>query len=163
MNDADITIRLATAADAQCLAEMRYQFRAAIAPVNEDEAEFTARCRAWMQTRLGTTDKWYCWVAESAHTIIGHLWLQLIEKIPNPIAEPEFHAYITNVYVLPDARGQGIGTDLLQTALNWSRARDVQTVILWPTPQSRSLYLRHDFAVSDDVLASQLMSATPDQ
>ena len=83
---------------------------------------------------------------------MGHLWLQLIEKIPNPIVEPEQHAYITNFYVREEARGCGIGARLLEAALAWSKAQDVQAVILWPTEQSRSLYLRHGFAVRDDLL-----------
>lgn len=153
MNDEAPTIRLATAADAARLAELRYAFRAAIESVNEGEAAFVARCCNWMEERLQTNRDWYCWVAEQGGTIIGQIWLQLIEKIPNPVAEREFHAYISNFFVCEAARGQGIGKRLLQAVLGWSAAQQVQTVILWPTPSSRSLYLRHGFAISEDILA----------
>lgn len=156
--DPVITIRLATAADAHRLAELRYQFRAALAPVTEDESDFVARCSRWMQTRLQDNGSWRCWVAETEQTFLGHLWLYLLEKIPNPTDEPEYHAYLTNFYVRESARGQGVGAQLLQTALDWSRARQAQTVILWPTPQSRSLYLRHGFEVSADILALELIT-----
>ncbi len=148
-----LTIRLATASDARRLAELRYLFRAALNPVNETEDSFVERCSHWMHVRLQDNNHWRCWVAEGEATIIGALWLQLIEKIPNPIAEPEYHAYVTNFYVREDARGLGLGTTLLQAALAWSHAQQVQTVILWPTAQSRSLYLRHGFAVSDEIIA----------
>jgi ribosomal protein S18 acetylase RimI-like enzyme len=56
--------------------------------------------------------------------LVGNLWLQLIEKIPNPTTEPEQHAYVTNFYVTEAARGQGIGTMLLSAALR--RLRDAR-------------------------------------
>ncbi len=83
---------------------------------------------------------------------VGNIWIQLIEKIPNPTLEPEYHAYVTNFYVQEGARGKGIGSLLLEAALNWSKAQGVQAVILWPTEQSRSLYLRHGFAVREDLM-----------
>lgn len=160
MSDVTITIRLATAADAPRLAALRYEFRAALDPVNEDEAAFVARCCEWMQARLQQPCGWHCWVVEQSQAIIGQLWLQLIEKIPNPIAEPEFHAYISNVYVQPAARNQGLGARLLQTAVAWSRTHAVETVLLWPTAQSRSLYARHGFGVREEVLALPLTAET---
>ena len=105
-----------------------------------------------MQQRLEPGSLWRCWIAEQNHMPAGHLWVQLIEKIPNPTDEPEVHAYITNFYVQEAARSQGIGSKLLVTALEWLQSQHVDAVILWPTPASRSLYLRHGFAVRDDLL-----------
>jgi len=80
------------------------------------------------------------------------LWLQLVEKIPNPRSEPEHHAYITNFFIQEFTRGRGIGSRLLSTAIAWCEARDVHAVILWPTERSRSLYERSGFAVRDDLM-----------
>jgi GNAT superfamily N-acetyltransferase len=67
----------------------------------------------------------------------------LFEKIPNPIDdEPEFHAYVTNFYVVPEMRRYGLGKKLLMKALSWCRARGVDAIILWATPGSKSLYRR---------------------
>lgn len=95
---------------------------------------------------------WHCWVVETDEHLAGAVWLQLVEKIPNPRSEPEHHAYITNFYVEEQARGQGIGTRLLREVIEWCRTRDVHAVILWPTDRSRTLYERHGFAVRDDLL-----------
>jgi GNAT superfamily N-acetyltransferase len=73
------------------------------------------------------------------------VWLQLIEKIPNPVAEPESMAYITNVYVRPTARGAGMGSRLLAEALDWCRASGADCALLRPTERSRPLYERHGF------------------
>jgi GNAT superfamily N-acetyltransferase len=98
------------------------------------------------------SDAWHCWVAESNGLLIGALWLQLVEKIPNPRNEAEHHAYITNFYVQETARGAGIGSRLLREALDWCQAREVHAVILWPTERSRSLYERNGFAMRDDLM-----------
>jgi GNAT superfamily N-acetyltransferase len=80
----------------------------------------------------------------------------VIEKVPNPVAEREAHAYVTNVYVEPALRGHGTGGRLLEAAIAWCQVNEIDAVILWPTPESRSLYERHGFAVSDDLLQLRL-------
>jgi GNAT superfamily N-acetyltransferase len=144
-------IRPATAADAPALAALRYAFRAALNAPAESEAAFVARCSPWMVTRLAPGSAWRCWLAECDGAAVGQLWLQLIEKIPNPGPELEHHAYITNVYVDPAARG-GVGYQLMTAALSFCREQRVDSVILWPTDRSRSLYARHGFALPTDMM-----------
>lgn len=151
------TVRPATAADAQALADLRYEFRAGQAPVNEAKADFLTRCAAWMRARLEHPGAWRCWVWERGGAIEGHVWLQLVEKIPNPVDEPEYHAYMTNAYVRPRARG-GAGSELLAAALAWCRANAVDQVILWATERSRTLYARHGFEIRADIMALTLRS-----
>jgi GNAT superfamily N-acetyltransferase len=146
-----VVIRLASPADAPVLARFRYEFRSAEAPPVESESRFVARCSPWMEKRLAS-DRWRCWVAEADGAIAGHLWLQLIEKIPNPAPEPEQHAYITNVYVKPEARNAGTGRALLTAALDFCRGNGVDSAILWPTARSRPFYARHGFIAPRDML-----------
>ena len=148
----DISIRVATAADAPLLARARYALRSSTGPTIEDEPEFVRRCTTWMEERLHEGHPWRCWIAEKEHSLVGNVWVQLIEKIPNPAPKSEYYAYLSNFYVNGDVRGTGIGSLLLSVALNWCREQGVHAVILWPTDRSRSLYLRYGFAVRDDVL-----------
>ena len=147
----ELTNRLAIKSDALTLAKLRYALRSTTGVATEPEAEFIQRCTAWMEEHL-QNDAWKCWVAEINDRLVAAVWLQLVEKIPNPRSEPEHHAYITNFYVEEAARGRGIGTQLLRAAINWCEARQVHAVILWPTERSRSLYERHGFAVRDDIM-----------
>jgi GNAT superfamily N-acetyltransferase len=147
-----VNIRLATEPDAHALAQLRYEFRSSVGLVSEWESEFVGRCRRWMSERLREGGAWRCWVAERESELVGNLWAQLIEKIPNPVAEPERHAYVTNFYVREGERGRGTGSLLLAAALDWCRSSGVHAVILWPTERSRALYLRHGFAVREDLL-----------
>jgi GNAT superfamily N-acetyltransferase len=141
-----ITIRAGGPDDAVALARLRYEFRAGLGDPDEDQAAFVARCVAWMAARLQPDARWRAWVAESPDGIFGAVWIGLIEKMPNPIAEPEEHGYLTNFYVRSGSRGAGVGTALLDAALAWCSERAVHAVMLWPTERSRPLYERHGFA-----------------
>src|SRR4051794_15005038 len=139
-------IRPATAADAAVLAELRYEFRTALDPGVRPEAGFQARCAVWMATRLPQTEVWRCWIAKDrADAPLGMVWVQFLEKLPNPVHEPELHAYITSFYVRPAGRNRGVGSALLDAALAACGARSCDTAFLWPTPRSRALYLRFGF------------------
>lgn len=137
-------IRKATGVDADALAALRHEFRAGLEAATEAKPAFVARAAPWMRDRLESWN-WHCWIAEDETGVLGHVWLQLIEKIPNPVAEPESMAYITNVYVRPTARGAGIGSRLLAEALDWCRAIGADGALLRPTERSRPLYERHGF------------------
>jgi GNAT superfamily N-acetyltransferase len=145
---ANVEIRLASPADAAMLARLRFDLRAATHDIRENEADFIERCTAWMQERLRGDGPWQCWIAESEAVPVGSVWVQLIEKIPNPIAEPESYVYLTNFYVRPEYRDEGIGSRLLAEALAWSRSKNAEAMILWPTERSKPLYMRHGFLPS---------------
>ena len=146
-------VRLATPADAQALAELRWAFRVANAgESSEPREEFLERCRQWMLPRLSGGSAWRCWVAEADGRLAGNLWLQVIEKIPNPVPEPETHVYITNVYVAPAKRGSGLGEALVKAAMEYASEIGADSAILWPTDRSRTLYERFGFEVSNDVM-----------
>jgi GNAT superfamily N-acetyltransferase len=86
---------------------------------------------------------WRCWVLDDGKQLLGHVCVQLFEKMPNPVKdEPELHAYVTNLYVIPEIRSQGFGKRLLDKALSWCRAQGTDAIILWASPGSRSLYRR---------------------
>jgi GNAT superfamily N-acetyltransferase len=109
-----------------------------------------------MVARLASGSNWRCWVAEEAGKLVGTIWVQLIEKIPNPGAEAESHGYISNLYVEPSRRGAGLGSMLMDTCLRYCEKESVDAVILWPTPRSRRLYERHGFAVREDLFERRL-------
>jgi GNAT superfamily N-acetyltransferase len=145
------TIRSATRDDAWALAELRWEFRAGRDRAVEDRDAFLARCAGWMRRELIAQEPWRAWVAVRDDRRIGQVWLDTLRKVPNPIGERERHAYLSNLYVTPDARG-GVGTQLLETAIAWARDNGVDRIVLWPSAESASLYLRHGFARAGDVM-----------
>lgn len=144
------TIRPATPGDARTLSELRWEFRAGReAPVETREA-FVDRCAAWMARELAG-QAWRAWVALDSDRIIGQVWVNLIHKVPNPVGERDRHAYLSNLYVQPFARG-GVGTTLLETVLEWAAANGVDRIVLWPSERSVTLYRRYHFSRDADVM-----------
>ena len=106
-----------------------------------------------MKKAFGTdSSAWRCWVIEDGKQLLGHVCVQLFEKMPNPVNEPEAHAYLTNFYVVPEMRGRGLGGKLLKRAVAWCRAQGADAVILWATPESKSLYRRCGLVEPADIL-----------
>lgn len=153
-------IRAATPGDAPALAELRYEFRAALDPVAEDRDQFLTRCARWMRDRLAT-GRWRAWVAEDGGRLLGSVWLQAVEKLPNPVAEGEQYGYISSLFVRKDARAGGLGSRLLATCLAACDTERFDAVFLWPTPRSRSLYLRHGFRDDTGMLERRTVPRPP--
>jgi GNAT superfamily N-acetyltransferase len=147
-----VILREAKPEDAAMLAKLRFDLRASLHELREDEAAFIERCTRWMCERINERGRWRCWIAECEGAVIGSVWIQLVEKIPNPIAAPESYAYLTNFYVRPEHRSRGIGSQLLAEVLSWSRSNNAELVLLWPTERSKSLYERHGFVPADDFM-----------
>jgi GNAT superfamily N-acetyltransferase len=148
-------IRLATPDDAPALAELRYQFRAALDPPREARNEFLERCGRWMRERLAART-WRCWVADQDGSLMGSVWLLRMEKLPNPVGEGEFYGYVSNLYVTKELRATGLGSDLLARCLEACDAERFDSVFLWPTARSRSLYLRHGFAAGGEMMVRRI-------
>lgn len=149
-------IRRGTSADADELARIRYAFRTELDPPVESESAFRERCARWMAAQLDRTNGWRCWVAVLGNTLVGTVWLQLVEKLPNPVGNRGHHGYVSSVYVVPELRNAGIGSALLEACLRDADALKVDALFLWPTARSRGLYERHGFAVRDDLLERRI-------
>src|SRR6266849_6162843 len=98
------SIRPANPTDAITLARMRYEFRSTVGNARVSDTEFIKNCGHWMAERLDGNSTWRCWVAEKEEQLVGNIWLQFIEKIPNPTEESEIHVYVTNLFVRNSAR-----------------------------------------------------------
>lgn len=152
-----IEIREASPDDAAALAELRWEFRVSRAPANEAHDAFVARCEAWMRRELASATRWRAWIAVVDDAIVGQTWVQTIGKIPNPVEERERHAYVSSVFVRPAFRG-GVGSRLLEAAVAWAKANDIDRMILWPSARSVTLYERHGFTHHGDVMELTLGS-----
>src|SRR5206468_10680069 len=122
---ARVRIRLARSGDSRALADLRYRFRTETESATETRSRFLHRCTSWMRKRFRSgSSPWRCWVLDDGKQLLGHVCVQLFEKLPNPVKdEPELHAYVTNFYVNPEIRSQGFGKGLLDKALSWCRAQ----------------------------------------
>ena len=152
MNRAAFEVRPATIRDALELARLRYAFRTELDTPTEGKPAFIERCTTWMREQLNPAGAWRCWVAVARTSLVGTAWLQLIEKLPNPVGHLGRHGYVSSVYVVPPLRNAGIGSALLNACLAEARALGIDALFLWPTDRSRALYERHGFKAPTDLL-----------
>jgi GNAT superfamily N-acetyltransferase len=152
----EVEIRVASVSDALLLAKLRWELRSSFHQVTENDAAFLERCASWMQERLRSGSRWQCWIAEWRKAPVGSVWAQLVEKIPNPISEPEYYVYLTNFYVREQYRDKGIGSMLLSTIIAWSRSNNAESIILWPTERSKPFYVRHGFLTAEELMQRQV-------
>ena len=147
-----LRIRTAEEADVPVLAERRWDFRFeqdAAPPVVERTA-FLEECRLFLREGLAS-GRWVCWVAEVDGRIVSNLSLQIVPKLPRPARPKDAWGYVSNVYTDPSHRGQGIGAEVLNAALRWAKERDLELLILWPSPASRSFYERAGFKDENEI------------
>lgn len=155
------TVRRAAHIDAPALAHLRYALRAGLAPAAEESATFLARCREWMEDRLRPGGPWRCWVAERDASIVGAIWMQIVEKIPNPLGEGEWHGYISNFFVDERVRGEGVGSALLTALVCAPETQGLDALFLWPTDRSRGLYRRFGFVGEGGVIERRPAAGPP--
>lgn len=143
-------VRRARGADAPTLARMRWAFRTEHHPGDGPERP-VADAERWMRDRLGR-DTWLAWVAESDGAIVGHVFLQLVEKIPHPSADNNPIGYVTNFYVSPAERNRGVGAALLRALTGYAREHALDRLVLWPSERSVPLYRRSGFRPPAEML-----------
>jgi GNAT superfamily N-acetyltransferase len=145
--------RMATEADVDELALMRWDFRLEEAPgaTVHDQATFLAACAAFLRRGL-TEQRWTYWVAQENTQIVSHIYIQRVPKVPKPNRIDDALGYVTNVYTRPAYRGQGIGTRLMTHVLAWAREYDMESLIVWPSEASVRFYERAGFRGSSEML-----------
>jgi GNAT superfamily N-acetyltransferase len=148
----DPTIREATGTDVPELARLRWDFRREHGDVAPDAsfARFAERFAAFALAAL-EDDRWRVFVAERAGRLAGTVWFQLVPKIPAPSSRGENIGYLTNAYVEPEVRNEGLGAALVERALAFAREEAVEQVITWPTERSVPFYERAGFSRSGHV------------
>ena len=153
-------IRAATPDDADELARLRWTFRVEHGtPADRSFDEFLDEFRGFARGVLADDQPWRAWVvAEDGDRLVGCLWLQLVEKVPHPSRRRWERpiGYVTNVYVEPDLRNEGLGARLMDEALAFARDRGVAEVVVWPSARSVSFYRRAGFGSGEAPLLLDL-------
>jgi len=144
------------------MAVMRYDFRTELGEPVETQQEFVERATAWLAHRL-ELGSWTGWLAVEQEQPVGLVLVHLVEKVPNPVVEPESLGYVSSLYVRPERRDRGVGDALLRAAVDFCRQHGVDTVVLWPSPRSVPLYERHGFQRSGHVMELSVTRLGPSQ
>lgn len=152
-----MNFRTALPADIPTLAAMRWDFRTEplhVLPACPRD-DFIAACTAFLQRALAGP-LWVVWLAEEDGQIVSHIYIHIIEKVPNPHSLHPRFGYVTNVYTRPAYRNQGIGAQLMQRVKAWAEEQDLEMLVLWPSRRSVPFYQRAGFIRPNDMLTLNL-------
>ncbi len=141
---------LADESDFAHLAALRYRWRAEEeGERGAGEAEFEARFRLWYEAHRATH---LGYLAMSEETAIGCAWLFIVDRIPGPKKFIRRAGILQSVYVEPPRRNSGVGAGLLRRLINDAKERELDYLMVHPSPASFSFYRRLGFAESGRVL-----------
>jgi N-acetylglutamate synthase-like GNAT family acetyltransferase len=144
-----MTVRQTTAEDAEALAHLRFRFAEETNRRGDQSYEdFVAHFSAFLREALAT-GRWTGVVAEDGATIVGHAFLEIMDKLPVPGRPERRMGYVTNVYVEPRLRNSGVGTKVLEKIVDLGREMGLESIVLWPTPRSVPFYRRAGFESTD--------------
>ena len=125
-----VTVREATAADLESVVALR------LALLREHpshpiygrlRADVGDRARELFANQLRSTME-SIFLAEAAGGVVGVL--RCVESIGSPLLDPARYAYVSSVYVRPEARRRGVLRALLHAAERWARARGLDQMRL---------------------------------
>jgi GNAT superfamily N-acetyltransferase len=141
-------IRLATAADAPLLARFRVAMfvdMGVLAP-GSDLAATIAQATERLLERAIPAGEWTAWIAEDDGGPLGS-GAALLQSAPPGPACPSGGtlAYLLNFSTRPEARGRGVATSLVRTALAWCREQRVVRITLHASAAGRRVYERVGF------------------
>lgn len=142
-------VRHAELRDAAELARLRWEFR----PGDQHHqglGAFSRDFEEWFAEALASD--WMAAVAEEVGgTLVGCVFLRSVSKVPNPGARDRAWGYVTNSYVAPACRAQGVGARLLELVVTAARARGHEFLIVWPSEEALPFYARAGFRQVTDV------------
>ena len=112
---------------------------------------------AWLRDRARHT-----WLAEdSRHNPLGAVHGTLVRKLPSPRRASTAWMHVGFLFVTPTARRDGLGEQLLRTALTWCGEQGVDRVQLHAVPRARTLYERLGFGAPTRDLVELRISRSP--
>jgi GNAT superfamily N-acetyltransferase len=112
------------------------------------------RAEEWIRERL-EGGRWLAWVGEEDGEVCGHVFLHLVERVPEPHEANTPVGYVTNFYVVPAWRNRGYGTALLAALRRHADAQGMSVLIVWPSERSAPLYRRAGFRPSEELLEAR--------
>jgi len=140
-------VRRATMDDLETLVTLRLKLEYEDHPADEQPpAELARALNAYLAEAL-PSEQMLIWVAEASGKIVATSGLIFFQKPPTEHNPSGQDAYILNMYTLPDWRGQGIATALVQTILAYVRQTPARRIWMYATPAGKPLYEKLGFTV----------------
>lgn len=112
-----------------------------------EDPDFEEAFRDWAESNPRKV-----FVAEQDGVLIGMLNLMVFQRMPKPRKEASCWVYLGNVYVLPQHRNVGTGRRLVEAAIEFSQNIGAARMVLAPSADSRSFYVRLGFQPAQELV-----------
>jgi GNAT superfamily N-acetyltransferase len=139
-----VSIRRATLHDIEMLVDLRLMLLQDMGHLTEMLAELRPATHEYLLEAL-PAETFLVWVAEASGQIVATSGLIFFHKPPSERNLSGIEAYILNMYTLPEWRGQGIATALLDTMMAFIKQTKAHRVWLYATQDGRPLYEKTGF------------------
>ena len=111
---------------------------------------FTTDLKAWWR-RHHDSHVAFLAITADARTV-GMAWLALLSRTPRPGRVDRLSADIQTVFVLPEHRGTGVGSRLIEAAIDHGRQLGVDRITVNSGRRATPLYERLGFSSSPQLL-----------
>ena len=152
-----VRIDQASADDVLGLAALLWFNHHGEAPVQRDAELFAGDLAGWWDARRESHVGFVARVGEGAGELVGMAWLALVHRVPRPGTLDRLSADIQSVFVLPDHRGNGVGSALVEAAAARAVELGALNVTVHSGERAVPVYERLGFASSPE-----LLQLTPD-
>ncbi|MEN6356853.1 MAG: GNAT family N-acetyltransferase [Armatimonadota bacterium] len=144
-----VTIRLAGAEDIEQVAALRMAFLKEMNPSSpESETTLLSLTRQYITEKL-PTGEFLVWFAEEDGKIVGTGGLIFSHRPPTANNTSILQAYILNMYTVPQHRGRGIATMLLQHIIEYVKTTPAQRIALQASEMGQHIYEKFGFKSSN--------------
>jgi GNAT superfamily N-acetyltransferase len=150
----DLRIRLATPADDRAIAALRRAWTEERGGGPIPDEDFEPAFMKWAESERARRINW---VAETEGRAVGMLNMVLFTRMPRPVPEAGpaplgQWGYIANNFVLAEYRNRGVGSRMLEAAVEYADEHDFARIVLTPTEQSIPYYSRAGFVPATALL-----------
>lgn len=143
------TIRRAGVEDMETVIDLRMAFLQEMQPgaCGSEVQQMLDLTRQYVVDKL-SKGEFLVWFAEEEGQIIGTSGLVFFHRPPLFQHLSELRAYVLNMYTLPEWRGKGVATMLLQHMIEYVKTTPARHVSLHATELGRPVYERLGFVAS---------------
>ncbi|RNM14334.1 GNAT family N-acetyltransferase [Nocardioides pocheonensis] len=143
-------VRLAGRQDVEDLAHLLWLHAAPEERARQTVAAFAVDLAAWWSEH---GDSHHAFVAvDGGSEVVGMAWLALLPRVPRPGAPDRRFGDVQSVFVVPEHRGRGLGSTLVETAAEHAVRLGAARVTVHSSRQAVPLYERLGFASSQRLL-----------
>jgi len=155
------TVRSANADDIPELARLRWQLYTERGTHDEPFDAYGERFTVFAGDALARDD-WRAWCAEQDGRLVAAMWLHTVPRVPAPgHGDPRPMGYITNMYVEPEHRSLGLGSQMLQLLIESCTTGGFELVLTFPADDAYGFYERNGFTRPPDPVVHRLGHGPP--